>query len=368
MQIANSRAAEDRIWIDAKVNGKPAHFIFDTGAPGYVLFHKGATRLGLSVTNLDTAESGGSGPFTAYSEQCTLTVQDDTFQTWFWVLDLPAYVRMPADGAFGWPCVSNCVTVIDAKALTVQRLSHVPMEDTAGWIKLNIQTNSEFLQLILPQPGGKKMIIAVDTGTPQGVKLNPAKWREWKSSHPNQPTTLYAGFMPDAGIVVSEESWAKELSFGPVKLTEVPVMEANSVDVALGTADYEATLGLAALKRLDLIVDGVHGIVYLRPKTGTPPKYEHNRSGLVFVPRDAQSDDLIAHVVKNSPAYTAGIRDNDVLLKTDDRDVRNWRSNPDPNINTPMTDRPPGTKIRFTLKRGAKTFIADVVLKDILSP
>ena len=369
LQIANSRAADDRIWIDAKVNDKPAHFIFDTGAPGYVLFHNGATRLGLSVTNLDKAASGApTSPFTSYSEQCTLTLQDDTIKMWFWILDLPAYVRLPADGVFGWPCVSNCVTVIDAEALTMQRLSHMTIKDTKDWIKVEVQANSQYLYLILPQPGNQETTIAIDTGSPQGVKLKPAKWREWKSSHPNQPLTMNAGYMPGAGIVVSEESWAKELSLGPVKLTDVVVTEANSVNVSLGALNYEATLGIAALKRLDLIIDGAHSIAYLRPKKGTAPTYKHNRSGVVFVPRDAQSDDLIAHVVKDSPAYIAGIRDNDVLLKIDEHDVQDWRQNPNPKINTPMIDQPPGTKIQFTLKRGDKTFSANVVLKDILSP
>jgi hypothetical protein len=369
LRTANAWAVEDRIWLEAKVNGKPARFAFDTGAPGYVLFHSGAVRLGLTLTNVDSRQSGPTkSPFTSYSEMCSMTLQSQTFQTWFWVLDLPTYLGTSMDGVIGWPCVENCVTVIDAKSLTMQRLWHVPMEDTTNWIKLDIQTNSEFLRLIVPQPGGKKAIIAIDTGSPQGVKLNPAKWREWKYSHPKQPITLDAGFMPGAGIVVSEESWAKELSLGPLKLTDVPVTEANSVDVALGTPDYEATLGLAALKRLDLVVDGAQGVAYLRPKTDAPPEYEHNRCGVVFVPRDAQSDDLTAHVVKNGPAYTAGIRDDDVLLKVDDRDVRNWRHNPDPKINTPMSDQPAGSKIQFTLKRGHKTFTTTVVLKDILSP
>jgi C-terminal processing protease CtpA/Prc len=119
---------------------------------------------------------------------------------------------------------------------------------------------------------------------------------------------------------------------------------------------------------LDLIVDGPHNIAYLRPKKGPAPKYDHNRSGVVFVPRDAQSDDLVAHVVKDSPAYIAGIRDDDVLLKTDEHDAQDWRSNPDPKINLPMMDQPPGTKIKVTLKRGDNTFSTTVVLKDILSP
>jgi hypothetical protein len=51
-QIAVGRAEDDRIPIEATINGKAAHFIFDTGSPGYyILFRRGAERLGIVVTN-----------------------------------------------------------------------------------------------------------------------------------------------------------------------------------------------------------------------------------------------------------------------------------------------------------------------------
>jgi C-terminal processing protease CtpA/Prc len=80
-------------------------------------------------------------------------------------------------------------------------------------------------------------------------------------------------------------------------------------------------LGLEALKRLDLIVDGKHGMAYLRPKQTRSVPGDHNRLGAVFVPRDDQSDDLVAHVLEGSPAFEAGIRNGDVLLSIGGRDL-----------------------------------------------
>ena len=101
-------------------------------------------------------------------------------------------------------------------------------------------------------------------------------------------------------------------------------MEAGSSDVALHSSPqtkYEATLGLAALKRLDIVIDGKHGIAYLRPKKTPPLPYQHNRLGADFIPQDSHNDDLIAHVANGSPAYEAGIRDGDILLKEGEKDV-----------------------------------------------
>jgi hypothetical protein len=43
--------AEERLWLDAEVNGKTARLAFDTGCTEMVLFSRGAPRLGVSFTN-----------------------------------------------------------------------------------------------------------------------------------------------------------------------------------------------------------------------------------------------------------------------------------------------------------------------------
>ena len=46
--------------------------------------------------------------------------------------------------------------------------------------------------------------------------------------------------------------------------------EADPNDVALGATGYQATLGIAALKRLEMIVDRERGLVYMRPIAAAP--------------------------------------------------------------------------------------------------
>ena len=123
---------------------------------------------------------------------------------------------------------------------------------------------------------------------------------------------------------------------------------------------YAVTLGLAALKRLDLIVDGKHGIAYLRPKkTPGPPPVSEGGYMLVFMPRDAKNGDLVAHVANRSPAQEVGFWPGDVLLKIDERDLSTWRLDPgerwhrnDPSspFLTAATNSPE-TKLVLTLKR-----------------
>lgn len=366
-------ADDDRIWIDASVNNKPARFVFDTESPErYLLYRKSVDRLGLALRNVRGDKHSSNkqefdGHVRAYTEMCSLKIGKDSLKAWFWIGDLPPFLDTPADGLFGWPWITNCVTMIDGKNQIIERYPKVPL-NTTDWVKLPVQTNSQYLHLILPGRNGKNSVLAIDTGSPDGVKLNPSRWRQWKSFHKNQPTTLTDIFYYGSGIVVSEVQLAGKIDVGPLVLTDVPVTKANATDVAYGTADFEATLGLAALKRVDFIVDALHNVAYLRPKNETPSPYKHNRTGAVFVPPNLQSSDLIAHVVKDSPAYAAGIRDGDLLLEIDGHSLQNWRSDPNPKINTRMSEQPAGTKMIFTLKRDKKIFRTTVVLKDILVP
>jgi len=219
-------------------------------------------------------------------------------------------------------------------------------------------------------PGQKyrKRSVLVDTGISHGVRLAPEKWRKWKAAHPNQPVTLAAFYSPGAGLVVREEAWAKELSFGPLVLTDVPVMEAISTEIAHGSPNYEATIGLTALKRFDFLVDGKHDVAYMRPNKTLPSSYQHNRIGAVFVPDDLLSDDLVARVVSSSPAYEAGIRNGDLLLRIADLDATKWRTDPAVMPLSRFAKQPAGSMLAMTLRRGDKEYTTTILLRNVIGP
>lgn len=156
----------------------------------------------------------------------------------------------------------------------------------------------------------------------------------------------------DESMLVKQEMWASEISIGSLILKDVPVREEDTKESLAWKSDRAATLGLFALLRLDLVVDGVNRVVYARPREEPAPAYPHNRLGAVFVPRDMESDPLLAHVAPGSPAYLAGIRDNDVLLKIDDLDVTRWRTDPQVMPLSRFWERSAGTALKLALKRG----------------
>jgi hypothetical protein len=363
-----ARGTDDRILLDATINGKAARLVFDTGATDLVLFSQGAERLGLKVTAPPRDVPVAPGEVrVGKTEECDLVLGAMRTRTSFRVFAPPSYLKIGVDGAVGWQPIRYNTIQIDAQARKATWLTNMPPE-TAAWLKFRVRSQSRVLSLEIPGENENPGVLTVDTGSACGVALSPKKWQAWKATHPNQPRTLLAGYMPGAGTVVAEESWAKELTFGPLILTDVPVMPSNTAEQAMGSPGFEASLGLAALKRLDFIVDGDLGIAYLRPKSGPPPAYDHNRLGAVFVPPNMEGGDLAARVLEGSPAYEAGIRNGDALLKVGDLDVTKWRTDPQVLPLTRFWERPPGTKVELTLRRGSRSFKATAVLRQMLSP
>lgn len=362
-------AADDRLWVPATINGKPARLGFDTGASDVILWRSGAERLGLKFTAPQTnmALAPGKVPL-GETEECTLRLWGMKVRTRFYVIDLPDFLHPTNfDGLIGWNPISRNVVRIDAAERKISFLRALPKEES-HWTRLRVHVQSAILQLEMPTRDKTKEILEVDTGDDRGVALAPHRWEEWKSVHPLQAETLNAFFMPGSGIVVAEETWAKELSLGPIVLHEVPVSEASPTQAALGSPQFAGTLGLAALKQLDLIVDGKHGWAYLRSKSSGAFAYEHNRAGAVFVPADLDRDQLVARVLDGSPAYEAGVRNGDILLNIDGSDFSHLQKGSDNQPNRAFHERPAGSKVSLTLQRGGQTFKTTVTLREIIGP
>ncbi len=124
--------ADERIWVDAKINDKPARLIFDTGADRLILFRKGAERLGLRMTNspLDFLPPAGAAVM-GVTEQCKVTLWQTSRIASLASVEIPAYLHTRADGVLGWQPISDNIVMIDATTLKVNFLSRVPKEVTA---------------------------------------------------------------------------------------------------------------------------------------------------------------------------------------------------------------------------------------------
>jgi hypothetical protein len=297
------------------------------------------------------------------SEECRFTVGESTTRFRFGIFNPPEYTRFKVDGVLAWADLRNNIfrIVADTKELSV--LKKLP-ENISQWARWNIEQDSRFLEVKLPGTSELDGTIFIDTGTPHGVKLSAKRWKYWRAKLSDRRYTLVASYAPGIGLKVYEERWADKLVLGQFSIMKVPVMPSPSVR-ELQFTNYEATLGLFALTRLDVIIDGKNSSIYIRPIQKPASRYQYNRIGAVFVPRDIKSNHLVAHVAEKSPAQKAGIRNGDILLKIGDLDVTKWRTDPKVLPLRRFWIRPVGTKLDLSLMRDDKPLKATVELKDI---
>jgi len=353
-----------RFLIPAKIDGKPVTLALDTGTEGLFLFKPAAERLGLKLPDVppDVLRKNGKFPVLE-TDPHKVTLFDTRGYLQLAIADFS--VSMDVDGCVGWSFFKNIVFQIDVANRTIRKLPAVPYE-ARQWATLRVRRSSSVFCLELPDQTG---VMLIDTGNYGGVSLGPARWQAWTNANPHLPKTLTTYYMGGSGVVVGEEAWAKRLSFGPMVLNDVPVRPASASDAAVGSSrsPYQATLGLTALERLDFIVDGPSRTVYVRPRTGPFQPYAYNRAGAVFTPRDPRNDrqtNFVADVMEGGPAYKAGIRDGDIVIKVNGKTPSSWNDSPTYLSST----LPAGTTLNLTLKRGDTTFDAVLVLEDLFPP
>ncbi|MEO6568452.1 MAG: PDZ domain-containing protein [Opitutaceae bacterium] len=370
----------ERIVIDARINGRAARLALDTGTGGpFVVYGTSVLRLGLKVAQTPSGESPGvetkptpgraNVVLTAPAMVELLGRKLPDVQLAF--LEFPSEVSSEEseDGLIGWPAIRANLWAFDFSG----NAPFIGMADEVtssgpGWIDFSVR-DEDTLSLTFSEEGADYPRLIIDTGNDTGVLLPPEKWREWKTAHPDAPMTIHAGYLPGQGITAKEVAWADEIRVGDLVFHGVPVEEADPAYLLQGRGREEiVALGLAALKRLFLIVDGRTKVAHAHDLDTPPQPYQHNRVGAEFIPGEGTGDDLVAHVLPGGPAYRSGIRDGDVLVTVNGRPVVGWRQDPARLKKLFNTRAPRGTTWQITVRRDGATIPANVVAEDLLGP
>lgn len=357
---AGSSVSGDRIWVDSEINGVPARLFLDTGSDRSVLTTTAAARLGLRI--MPTSEMLVPEWQVGETDEVSLKVNGQQFRSSFLVLRFPRYTGGDEDGALSLHSLSNTILRIDASSTNVFFLTKLPKE-ARRWTRFRTSPGSGCLELGIDMPGKFLHIVRIDTGAWDGVALSPAAWRAWRTAHPSAPRTFQTSFTPSDGDCVLEEAWADEVRLGPITLRDVPITQAGPSDWRRWGTNHYATLGMAAISRLDMIVDRAACKAYLRVAQRPPTDYPHNRLGAVFVPTTEHTNKAVALVLPQSPAYEAGVRNGDILLSVGDVPATSWNSRW-----LRQFEAPAGTRLVLRLERDGKEITNTVVLRDLLRP
>jgi S1-C subfamily serine protease len=104
---------------------------------------------------------------------------------------------------------------------------------------------------------------------------------------------------------------------GPLVLYEpiVAFPDDELMDQLMGTSDRNGTLGAEILRRFHVTMDYPNKRLILRPNSNLKEEFNYNMSGLeVINPMPGSPIFLVNNIRKNSPAYYAGIQENDQII------------------------------------------------------
>lgn len=340
-------ASEDRLILHAKMDGKDVRFAFDTGAPNSLTISKETAKRLL----LNTRQEEGK---TIATFELEIT-GDKWDKAQALVIDLLPFADI--DGFIGWPALRGNIWQVRWQDMSLLPVRSIP-EEAVSWQVLKLNSQASIAAAFIH--GGKQGLIYFDTGSPDGIALSESRWHSLVKDKPYLPMTLKTGFMPAAGgFFVTELCWFDKFKIDSLLFSHVMIEKS-----AYKWPQLEAVFGLEALKHFEIVFDLKDNNIYMKQRPYSPVNLNYNRLGASFPPTSLESDKLVGYILENTPAYRAGLRTGDVLLRVDNIDMTQWRINPSI-LKREFWTAEAGTKYELEIERNGKKHVFTVVLEEI---
>ncbi len=259
------------------------------------------------------------------------------------------------DGLLGWPALRRLVWNINLPAGKHQFERSLPM-GIVTWKRLAIDPQADILTLLMPGVGR----VTLDTGSPLAVCLSPQKWADFKKEHPHIRPTVYWGYSPASGGYYAREcAYLASYCLGPWEMQNVLVGENFVTEKAWGGPVPDYVLGMGALDRRSVWIDGPQGrLYYSRPHGEAPRLLGLNQVGVTFIPQNGQ---YVAFVAQGSPAEQSGVKTGDVLVAIDGK-------RPDGMMAVDHATTQPGVRVELCLRRRGQLNLVRWTLGEGLAP
>lgn len=302
---------DPRLVMRALVGNRPATLVMDTGSFVNALWSSFAREAGLQPR---TSYRGGN----VFKEEAKVTLtlpKGASFTQDFAILESSGD-ETSWQGLVGWPNFfeANRMRVVWERRATIPVSEKQTQALGADWQPLAATKNSGVLKL----PATKVIIdnteltlpVIVDTGDGTGLSLTSATWRKHMAKWADYPKGYQIRWTPSGGVLARVAVVANEVQLFGHTLKNVCVEE-NS-HASLVDEGEELRIGLSALSHFEVLIDGVKGTLWLKPRAKAAVQSAINSSGLLFL----KSGDKIQLIIpEDSPAWKNGLRTDDEIVQ-----------------------------------------------------
>lgn len=357
------RLLNNHIYTDAWVNGHgPLLFIVDTGGEN-ILVPSTAKALGIKTEGAMAGTGvGDKAVSVGLARVKSLKVGGADFKDQIvYVMDfIPNDVEgVDIKGMLGFTVFKRFVTRIDygKHEITLIEPDHFDPKDAGAPIPFVFNGDLPEVEGTFDGIPGK---FDIDTGSRASLTLTGpfAKQHGLRAANP-EGVVAVDGW----GVGGSSRSYVmrgKELAIGPVKIPGIVTALSLQKKGSFASPSYQGNIGGGVLKRFIVTFDYAKHVMYLKPlpqPVGDLDTYD--RAGIWI---NAAKDGMaVMDVTVKGPAAQAGIEAGDVITKVNGKAAT---SIPVYELRRMLRDEPPGTSVRFAVKRGNTTREIAVTLRD----
>ena len=341
----------NRIVVPARINGRAAQVILDTGASATTLDRSYARSIGLPEGRKITGRGAGGTVEAELVSDVTIEIGGMRLDKMtVGVIDLAAVSRplgRPLTIILGRDFFDSAVVSIDwaSKTLRIQR----PQQFAAarGAVPLTLTRKGAFNTIAVSVAGQQPIEALLDLGNGGTLILPRSYWGERAELNRLRSAETRVGGV--GGMHSARAVIMPRLGLAGRSFANVPVVLSDIHGD--GDATQMANVGIGLLKQFKVDFDLGRNRIYLTPRTDAPP-FERERAGARF---DLVGDRLkVGFVSPGGPAAAAGLREGDEIVAVDGRAVtRDYFSAPDWTRGTAgkavALDRPDGSKVTITL-------------------
>jgi hypothetical protein len=373
----NFKSSNNLIIIPVAINNSDTlNFILDTGVKSPIItelpfvnklnlnFLQPISIQGLGEGEQLTAYRSGSNTISldglvAYNQEIIMVINEN-FQ-------ISPILGIPVHGLIGFNLFKDYVVRIDYAehkiTLTKPEAFVYKERERDIVLPISIEQGKPFVStsIVTDKNEDVRVKLLVDTGASDAIWLSTASDKRISLPDNHIETFLGRGL---SGDLYGKKGRIGAIWVGPLVLYEpiVAFPDNDVVDELIGKNDRNGTLGAEILRRFYLTMDYPGKRLILRPNASLKDEFNYNMSGLeVTNPMPGLPIFLISNIQKNSPAYYAGILENDQIVSLNSTNNKSLTLNDINLLFQSQQDR----RIKMTVLRNGEQVKTEFFLKKM---